>query len=417
MKKELILLLLLFLMLFQGETVRAGEPVDSLVTKSENVLNKLIAGKGTELHALMRDDLKPQLPASTLGALFSQLEVQCGKLLRQGTWKTFPVNGVDIYYKDLQFEKAPLRLLLGYETNGKLNTLRISNGEFVPDGTSEAASLFKEKDLMVQTGEYRLPGKLMLPDGKAPFPVVVLVHGSGPMDKNETIGQNKFFLDLANGLAKLGIATIRYDKRTYVYKKPVVDFNEETVDDAVSAVKLASTLPEINRQKVYILGHSLGGRMLPRFVFRCKGDIKGCIGLAASARPLQDVLVEQFAYLSKTVKGFKEENAGFVENSLKALPATYLADDKSYDAPSEARKNKMSYCFLQGGKDYNVTSTDFELWKKALPDAQFKWFPDLNHLFRVTKGVPSPNDFFKKQDISEDVIQAIADFIETGKVH
>ena len=63
-------------------------------------------------------------------------------------------------------------------------------------------------------GERALPGTLAMPKGTGPFPAVVLVHGSGPQDRDETVGPNKPFLDIARALAAQGIAVLRYEKRT-----------------------------------------------------------------------------------------------------------------------------------------------------------------------------------------------------------
>ena len=84
-----------------------------------------------------------------------------------------------------------------------------------------------------------LPGVLTLPEGKGPFPAVVLVGGSGAHDRDETIGPNKPFRDLAVGLARHGIASLRYDKRTYAYGVQMagkaITVDDEVTDDALTA--------------------------------------------------------------------------------------------------------------------------------------------------------------------------------------
>ena len=105
------------------------------------------------------------------------------------------------------------------------------------------AGAYREKDFTVGTGEWRLPGTLTLPVGVTkPLPALVLVHGSGPNDRDETILANKPFRDLAWGLASKGIAVLRYEKRTKEYATKLraagirdLTVKEETIDDALSA--------------------------------------------------------------------------------------------------------------------------------------------------------------------------------------
>ena len=90
------------------------------------------------------------------------------------------------------------------------------------------------------------------------------MHGSGPNDRDESVGGAKPFRDLAWGLASKGMVVLRYDKRTKVYPQQFaasadIHREDETVDDAVAAAELLRTLPEVDPGRVFVLGHSLGG--------------------------------------------------------------------------------------------------------------------------------------------------------------
>ena len=89
---------------------------------------------------------------------------------------------------------------------------------------------------------WKLGGTLLIPNGKPPFPALVLVHGPGPNDRDESVYSNKIFADLAEGLASRGIAVLRYDKRTKVYAAQMSEMDytveQETVEDALRAVAL-----------------------------------------------------------------------------------------------------------------------------------------------------------------------------------
>ena len=141
-----------------------------------------------------------------------------------------------------------------------------------------------------------------MPKGKGPFPGLVLVQGSGPHDRDETVGGSKPFKDLAWGLASRGIAVLRYVKRTKQY--PTIDaaptMTAETVDDAVRAAELLSRQSEIDLQRIFVLGHSQGGYMMPRIMQRDAG-LAGVIVMAGNVRPLDELIVEQTEYLLSLV--------------------------------------------------------------------------------------------------------------------
>ncbi len=120
---------------------------------------------------------------------------------------------------------------------------------------------------------------------------MVLVHGSGPQDQDETIGPNKPFTDLAYGLASQNIAVLRYVKRTKQYgadSKSDAPFTvkDEVTDDAIAAVALLAKMPEVNKKQIYVLGHSLGGMLAPRIAAE-DPQVAGIIIMAGTARPLE----------------------------------------------------------------------------------------------------------------------------------
>jgi hypothetical protein len=95
---------------------------------------------------------------------------------------------------------------------------------------------FTEREVTVGSDEWKLPGTLTVPAGKGPFPGVVLIQGSGPTDRDESLGGSKVFKDLAEGLASRGIVVLRYEKRTKQYPRaaasPTITVKEEMLDDA-----------------------------------------------------------------------------------------------------------------------------------------------------------------------------------------
>src|ERR1035438_4645996 len=145
-------------------------------------------------------------------------------------------------------------------------------------------STFKEREVTVGDGEWKLPGTLTVPVGAGPFPAVVLVHGSGPNDRDETVGGAKGFQDLGEGLASRGIVVLRYEKRTLQYRARIASIanftvQEEVVDDAVKAAALLRSLAEVNGSRVFVIGHSLGAYVAPR-IAELDGKLAGIVLMA-----------------------------------------------------------------------------------------------------------------------------------------
>lgn len=304
------------------------------------------------------------------------------------------------------------------------------------------SALLIEKEMSISNGNFTLPAVLTLPNNRSNVPAVVLVHGSGPNDRDATHinPANKIFKDFALGLASKGVAVLRYDKRTLIYKdqlaksKNGLTVNEETVDDAIAAVELLRKTKGVDPKKIYVLGHSLGGMMIPRIGLRDK-KIAGLIILAGSSRSLQDSIVEQYKYLAslkgslteaeqnqlislqQLAEATKKINSKYPDNTktLLDLPVSYWADLNAYNPELEAQKIQQPLLILQGEKDYQVTIKDFQKWKDYLgkrKNVSFNLYPNLTHIFMKSNGgPPSPADYEAVGHVDSTVITDIANWI------
>ncbi|BDU71343.1 alpha/beta hydrolase family protein [Mesoterricola silvestris] len=290
----------------------------------------------------------------------------------------------------------------------------------------------QETDVKVGAEPWVLPGTFTAPGGKGPWPVVVLVHGSGPQDRDESIGPSKPFRDLAWGLAQRGIAVLRYDKRTLVYKghsAPDIHkltVKEETVEDAVHAVALARTLPGADPSRVFVLGHSLGGMLVPRIAREARGAA-GFVVMAGPSRPLEDLLLEQTLRQNPPPEKRKQMEA--IVARIKALdpahppsdliffaPASYWLDLRGYHPAEAARGLERPMLILQGDQDCQVTLADFALWKTALggrKDVTLCRFAKLNHLFMPVEGKSTGREYARPgQHVDPQVLDVIGDWIQ-----
>ena len=285
-----------------------------------------------------------------------------------------------------------------------------------------------------------LPGTLTLPEGDGPFPAVVLIHGSGPNDRDETVGNLKPFRDLAEGLTKQGIAVYRFDKRTYVYGTVMagdhqVTLTEESIEDAAAAVQLLAQQEKIDSSRIFVLGHSLGGNVIPAIDQALKDQpvpARGYIMMAASPRPLDELMREQYDFLYSLLPEITEEqqaekDAMFSElDKLKELDS--MTDDDTiagvytpywkwlaaYDALSAAEGITEPVLLLQGEEDYQVTMEDYAIWEKALGDRD-NWtlisYPGLTHPFTAGQKTEGAAAYLRSEKVDGKVIQDIADFI------
>jgi dienelactone hydrolase len=288
---------------------------------------------------------------------------------------------------------------------------------------------FQERQVIVGEGEWKLPGTLTVPVGPGLFPGIVLVHGNGPNDRDETVGGTKMFRDLAEGLASRGIAVLRYEKRNKQYTAKMaaragVTIREETVEDAVAAAALLRTQKEVDPKRVFVLGHSLGGYVAPRIAEE-DGKLAGLIVMAGNVRPLEDVILEQsrasnmsnqqMDNLKKLIARIKALEAEDVDAPpILGMPVAYLLDLKGYDPAALAAKRGIPMLILQGERDFQVTMSDFALWKSGLgarKNVEYHSYPALNHVFVAGEGKSTEAEYRKPGHVAPEVIDDIAKWV------
>jgi dienelactone hydrolase len=390
------------------------------------------------------DGLKKKLDKDSLAAVWKQVDDKLGQMTKIGTPR-LDKDDKSVVLVPCEFGDTKLDLRVSFDKDDKVIgfVLVTPKAAYKYDPPPYAKpNAYREVEVTVgEKGKWPLPGTLTLPRGKRPFPLVVLVHGSGPNDRDETIGPNKPFRDLAWGLASQGIAVLRYVKRTRQHKMSEKEYSkltvkEEAIDDAVAAVALAREEEEIDPKRVFVLGHSLGGYVAPR-IGADDAKLAGLIILAGNTRPLEDLLEEQIPYLAELQGKKKEEiekltddlkkKTALVRGDLKAdtpakdlplgVPAAYWLDLKKYDPAATAAKLKQPMLILQGERDHQVTMDDFAGWKKALKghkDATLKSYPKLYHLFMEGKGKgkSTPEEYEIAQHVSKEVIDDVAAWVK-----
>ena len=395
------------------------------------MVDHLLAGDFEAAVADFSPEMRQALPPDTMQTTWEGLAEQVGAFQALvGAPQVTEAEGVTLVVITMQFDAALLDMQASVSAGGQITGLYFRPSETAAPVEASAADIpadlpgyidpeaFEERAIVLNEGtDWELPGTLTLPVGKGPFPAVVLVHGSGPNDRDETIGPNKPFRDLAWGLATQGVAALRYDKRSKVHAGKMAALESMTVDDeviadAVAAVRLLHQTDEVDPDRVFVIGHSLGGHLVPRVAAEADG-VAGVVILSGNVRPLQDLIVVQTEYLlglDGELSDEDREQVNRLEQVRQAIenlnaatpgmffgaPATYWIDLRDYDPVKVARSLDRPLLILQGERDYQVTMDDFALWQEGLSgrdNVTFISYARLNHLLMSGSGPSSPAEY------------------------
>jgi pimeloyl-ACP methyl ester carboxylesterase len=291
------------------------------------------------------------------------------------------------------------------------------------------------RNIDVAVGALNLPGTLVVPAGPGPFPAIVMVSGSGPNDRDETMGPNHPFRDLANGLEEQGIATLRYDKRTKTDPDAIdpqtFTPTQEYVPDALAAVGLLREQKRIDPRRIVVLGHSQGGTLTPA-IAAAEPSVAGIILMAAGAQPFGAAIVRQSTYIAGLQPPNSATDAQLSQLREQAdllddpnLPLTtpasslfgglgpqYWRDISHSDPIGIARSLAGPILLLQGERDYQVTvADDLALWHRGLADRDRvteKRYPNANHFLLDGSGPPNPAEYDVPGTVDPQVVSDIA---------
>ena len=303
-----------------------------------------------------------------------------------------------------------------------------------------------EKIVIGEGTRYPLKGILTLPDNARKVPAVIFVHGSGSSNMDEKMGKLTPFKDLAQGLAEHGIASIRYDKRSFAHgmkmlREPCITVKEETIDDCLLATALLRADPRIDPEKIFLIGHSMGAMLAPRIDAE-GGCYRGLVLLAGSPRKLEEILIEQTQeilansggltrrILKKQVQKLKDSFAPLycltdAEAKAKKMGGGttlyYFKEMGEHPPAGYLQKLEKPILIMQGKKDFQVKAdVDFALYQRLMEgktNVTFRLYDNLNHAF-----VPSVYGTIRKakqeynveQHIGANVIADIGQWITTS---
>ncbi len=404
---------------------------------AKRLLDQLDAGRYTEAEAMFSAQMKAAVPADKLKAVWESLPAQMGAAGERGTPQVVEANGMRVVVVPLQYANGRLKAQVALDKDDQVAGFLIQPDAAPPAAAPAADANFSEVDFSVPASGSAggpLPGTLTLPKGKGPFPAIVLVHGSGPQDRDETVGANRPFLDIARGLAAQGIAVLRYEKRTHARPqdfKGTFSIDDETTDDAVSAINALAADARIDPKHIYMLGHSQGGLLAGRIAEHAKGKLAGLVLLAAPARPILDLLAEQNHYLLGLDGSISSEEQTHLdalaasiaevrrnpEAKLMELPGSFWQQLEQVDPVADVRASRLPALLLQGGKDFQVIDADWKRWTEGLKGTQYQFhhYPALNHLGITSSDRGGLADYQQAGHVDAALINDIATWMKKAR--
>lgn len=294
----------------------------------------------------------------------------------------------------------------------------------------------QEEDVVLKAGEGQIKGTLTLPATKEKVPVVLLIAGSGPTDRdgNSQGTSNDSYKKLAEALNKEGIAVLRYDKRgiaasrNETFKERDMRF-EDFVADAEGWVNM---LAEDKRfSKVIIAGHSEGS-LIGILAAEHNKAVKGFISIAGSGRRLSDVLREQLAAQPQQIKDVAYACLDTLQrgDTLKAPPVylyalfrpsvqPYIISLFRYDPVKEIAKLKQDILVIQGTTDLQVKEKDADLLAAAAKHDRKMIISNMNHTLKYVKSAVQKDQMPSYTDPSlplhQELVPGIVSFIRSLK--
>lgn len=423
-------------------TPPADEPIIDNTSRAKQLIEQLVAGKPQSVVEMFDATMRRALPAEKVDQVWKETIAPYGAWQRIEKFRVEKSGQYEIVFVTCVFAAGKLDSKFVFSPDHQVAGWFLLPASVYEQPTYVDPAQFDELACEVGRGTFllTLPGTISLPKGTGPFPALLLVHGSGPHDRDETIGPNKPFRDLAHGLASRGIAVLRYEKRTRQHPLamallPKLTVKEESIDDAVVAFDLLAKHPKVDPKRIFLLGHSLGGMLIPRIAER-QDKFAGFVSLAGSTRPLEDLVLEQSKYILG-LDGWTEADEQKIEElqrqvalvksdkltpqtsardlPLGSVPATYWLDLRDYHPAESAQRIKQPLLILQGERDYQVTKDDYALWQAALTNhanVTLRSYPKLNHLFMSGEGKSRPSEYLRPGHIDKEVIVDVANWIK-----
>jgi Lysophospholipase len=411
-----------------------------LKKRTSAYVSQFIQGNFEDFYNDSSKEFKQKITLSTLQKGWNEsILVLTGKPVKSISCTYAKQNNIYILQDTIEGTLFNILITLQYDKKEKPLAIRTN---IIPKDPPKPQTTDKWQEFPVTVGDMKLPGMLTVPRGVEKPPVVILVQGSGASDMNESIGAapNRPFEDIAHGLADQGVATLRYNKRNYQYLgDPSGDTIEwEELNDAAAAAKMLSTDTRIDTNRIYLLGHSLGGMMAPK-ITSDNPEIKGFISMAGTLRTYQEISLDQMkALINETPSLTEQQKNDYLTqheanlertktyddggtNFILGIPTNYWRSLNAIDSVSIVKNLTVPMLILQGSADFQISADkDYTLWQSTLKDrtnVTYHLYEGLSHLFMPNQllpehSIPNASVYNAPNHIEPQVITDIATWVK-----
>ena len=361
-----------------------------------------------------------------------------GAVTSIGTARTEPGDaGLVRAHVPVFAQRGSLDVIMSIDKAGALHGLRLAQSEsacWQPPAYADPRR-FEEHEITLDAAPAAVSGTLTLPLGAGPWPAAVLLSGGGPFDRDETSGVNKPLKDLAWGLASRGVAVARFDlishDRPELATAPGFTMSQEYVPHAVAAVRLLQQQSTVDESRVFVVGHSMGGRVAPR-VAAAEPSVAGLVILAGDATPMTQSAARVGRYLKSVSPDFVEalahldEQIALIEGPdlsptlpgaglLFNWPGSYWLELRDDDPLATAAALGKPLFIAQGARDYQVTvAEDLARWQAGLAgrtDVTITVYDADDHLFFPGEGPSTPDGYAPPQHVDPALIADVSNWL------
>jgi pimeloyl-ACP methyl ester carboxylesterase len=397
--------------LFDDVIVMEEVTPDEAAFLVSDFLRIFTTGNTDATFAMMSPEMR-QLGSEFFSGIWQNIRMSIGSPVSFSVGEYEIVQGFIVFEAQLTHTTGIMPLSVVVDGWGDIAGLQSHAASFIPAPTGDN---YISENILLGSNPWTLDGILTLPldaSPENPVPAIVLIHGSGPGNMDQSIFDNRPFFDIADYLSSNGIAVIRYNKRTYTHGAALMDTYggaftvvQETIEDAVLAANLLRSDPRIDPDNIFLAGISMGAMLAPRIQETWNNDFAGLILMAGSPRTLQEIIItqnmmsieildsaEQAAAMEQVTalidlfdsfEGMSDQILQFVD--LGGVSAYGLVEFASHPFAEIMERIDLPVLVLHGANDLQVPADiDFaalEALFEGRPDTELILYDGLNHIF------------------------------------